>query len=50
MYEIVTNGCPDGYGFVRDYMGNKVYYGTLSECHSCIITLMEAEKHVSDND
>lgn len=35
-YQLITNGCPSGYGFVRDYMGNKVFYGTIEECHDCL--------------
>lgn len=41
MYEIITVGCPDGYGFVRDYQGNKIYYGTLEECRECIGILVK---------
>lgn len=41
MYEIITVGCPDGYGFVRDYQGNKIYYGTLDECRECIGILVK---------
>lgn len=36
MFQLLTTGCPAGYGFVRDYMGNKVYYGTVKECKQCI--------------
>ncbi|MBO7731062.1 MAG: hypothetical protein J6S67_00865 [Methanobrevibacter sp.] len=49
MFEIITNGCPDGYGFVRDYMGNKVFYGTVEECFSCIDNLMGVQNE-SNND
>lgn len=44
-YQIVTNGCPKGYGFVRDYMGNKCYYGTLEQCEE-FIQIMEKELYV----
>lgn len=40
MYQLITTGCPSGYGFVRDYMGNKIFYGPISECHDCIDELM----------
>lgn len=36
MYTIVKNGCPSGYAFVRDYLGNKMYYGTIKDCKEFI--------------
>lgn len=29
---LVKNGCPSGYAFVRDFYGNKMFYGTIKEC------------------
>lgn len=42
MYTIVKNGCPSGYAFVRDYLGNKMYYGTIKDC-KFFIEQMEKE-------
>lgn len=42
-YEIVTNGCKKGYAFVRDYMGNKCFYGQLEECYQFINDMMGYE-------
>ena len=39
-YEIVSNGCAKGFAFVRDYMGNKCYYGTIQECITFINDMM----------
>ena len=39
-YEIITNGCRRGYAFVRDYMGNKCYYGTMKQCIQFIDDMM----------
>lgn len=36
MYQIIKTDCPKGYGYVRDYMGNKCFYGTLQECQEFI--------------
>lgn len=36
MFVLVTNGCPSGYGFVRDHLGNKSYYGPISDCKQYI--------------
>lgn len=35
MFQIIREGCPSGYGYVRDYQGNRIYYGPLSECEKC---------------
>lgn len=32
MFTIIKDGCPKGYGYVRDYMGNLCYYGSIKEC------------------
>lgn len=40
-YEIITNGCRKGYAFVRDYMGNKCYYGTMKQCKQFINDMMK---------
>ena len=42
-YEIVTNGCKKGWAFVRDYMGNKCFYGQLEECYQFINDMMGYE-------
>lgn len=39
-YEIVSNGCKKGYAFVRDYMGNMCYYGTIKQCQKFINDMM----------
>lgn len=36
MYRIITTGCSQGNGFVRDHLGNKCYYGTIKECQQFI--------------
>lgn len=48
-YQMVTVGCPKGYAYVQDYMGNKIYYGTLEECLCCIDNLMNMEVLVPDD-
>ena len=33
MYQIYrTHDCPKGYAYVRDFMCNLVFYGTIDEC------------------
>lgn len=36
MYTIIKTGCPKGWAYVRDYMGNLVYYGRIEECKTFI--------------
>ena len=36
MFTLVTAGCPKGWAFVRDYMGNLVYYGSIEDCKAFI--------------
>lgn len=36
MYHLERTGCPSGYAYVVDYMGNKMYYGSISDCKQCI--------------
>ena len=43
-YEIVKNGCKKGYAFVRDYMGNKCYYGTLKQCYQFIEDMLSVKE------
>lgn len=38
-YQIIDNGCPDGFAFVRDYMGNKCFYGTMEKCKEYIVMM-----------
>lgn len=41
MYQIwITNDCPKGWAYVRDYQCNLIFYGTIEECHQCIDDLM----------
>ena len=47
-YQIITTGCAAGYGFVRDYLGNIWYYGSVEDCQRVITELEEGEYHVSD--
>ena len=42
MYRIDKTGCPSGYAYVVDYMGNRVYYGTEAECISALEDLNTA--------
>ena len=42
MYQMISNGCPSGYAFVRDWLGNKCYYGPVKECRA-YIRFMEKE-------
>lgn len=42
MYKINKNGCPDGWAYVQDYMGNKCYYGPVRECKLFIQAMTEA--------
>ena len=33
MYQIITNkDCQEGYCFVRDFLGNLIFYGTGKQC------------------
>lgn len=36
MYTIIKAGCPKGWAYVRDYMGNLCYYGTIKDCETFI--------------
>ena len=37
MYQIYrTDDCPKGWAYVRDYQGNKVFYGELEACYQFI--------------
>ena len=42
MYTIIKTGCPKGWAYVRDYMGNLVYYGRIEDCKQFI---SEMEEH-----
>lgn len=48
MYQIVTNGCPKGWAFVRDYQGNKIFYGPIKDCMHCIDVLLGLVKEDED--
>ena len=41
MFTLVTAGCPKGWAFVRDYMGNLVYYGSIDDCHHFMKAITE---------
>lgn len=36
MFSLLTVDCPDGFAYVKDYQGNKIFYGRLEECKKCI--------------
>ena len=42
--QIINTGCPAGYAFVRDYMGNRIFYGTVDECRDCMDVLNGKKK------
>lgn len=44
MYQFYTKDCPKGWAYVRDYMGNLVYYGTEDECKLFIEAMKESIK------
>lgn len=46
MYKIDSVGCATGYGFVRDYVGNIWFYGTVEKCQEFIERMVKA--NVSD--
>ena len=41
MYTIIKDECRKGWGFVRDYVGNTWFYGTLKECKEFIKQIEE---------
>ena len=41
-YQIMTDDCQKGYGYVRDYLGNIWFYGSLKDCQK-FITELECE-------
>ena len=48
MYQLITKDCPKGWGYVRDYMGNLVYYGSIEECFKFIDDMMGWEAGTSE--
>jgi len=42
MYRIDKAGCPKGWAYVVDYMGNRCYYGPIADCKE-FIKAMEGE-------
>lgn len=36
MYHVEPVKDPKGYAYVVDYQGNKVYYGSISDCRQCV--------------
>ena len=45
MYQIVKDKFRSGYGYVRDYIGNLWFYGTIKECKSFISDLERRGKY-----
>ena len=45
MYTIVKDEFRKGWAYVKDYVGNTWFYGTIKECKQFII---EIERSVSD--
>ena len=41
MYSIVKDDFRKGWGFVRDYVGNTWFYGTIKECKEFIKQITE---------
>lgn len=52
MFQIIKEDCPKGWAYVRDYMGNKVFYGPEEECKQFIYMIennvREGRTDVSD--
>lgn len=49
MYRIETSGCPKGYGYVKDYTGNKIFYGSIEQCKECISFLNNEGSPLSED-
>ena len=50
-----TDDCPNGWAYVRDYQGNKVFYGEIEACNQFIndvtgFILNAAKEAVNDGD
>lgn len=45
MYQIIKDDGRKGYGYVKDYVGNTWFYGTLKECKEFI---KEIERSISN--
>lgn len=39
MYQIIKDESRKGFGYVRDYIGNVWFYGTLKECKEFITNI-----------
>ena len=55
MFQIwIGKDCPKGWAYVKDYLGNLIFYGTIKECADCIDTLLGfnqgGDDYVSDPD
>ena len=44
-YQLDKTDCPKGYAYVKDFKGNRCFYGTISECEE-FISQMERELYV----
>lgn len=47
MYTIVKDEFRKGWGYVRDYVGNTWFYGTLKECQEFINQIEEVFSNAS---
>ena len=41
MFQIIKDDFRKGFGYVKDYIGNTWYYGTLKECKEFISQIEE---------
>ena len=44
-YQLDKSGCPKGYAYVKDFKGNRCFYGTIAECEA-FIDQMEKELYI----
>ena len=47
MYTIVKDESRKGWGYVRDYVGNTWFYGTLKECKEFINQIEEVSANAN---
>lgn len=43
MYRIIEDRSRKGYGYIRDYIGNLWFYGTLEQCKQFIADIERRE-------
>lgn len=46
MYQIIDSGRGDGCAYVRDFQGNKCYYGSIKECQKFIRFMTKAYRQL----